>query len=78
MIYVGAFLRYSSALFLIGGGLIIDAIVVKNSFLYRVGFYLYLGYALIVMAYDVLIILFIWVFIDWYKINWSCFKYSRG
>ena len=67
MIYVGAFLRYSSALFLIGDGLIIYAIVVKNGFLYRVGFYLYLGYALIVMAYDVLIILFILVFLDWYE-----------
>ena len=31
------------------------------------GFYLNLGYALIVMAYDVLIILFILVFLDWYE-----------
>ena len=67
IIYAGDFLRYSSPGFLIGAVLILYAIVVKNGFLYRVGFYIYLVYALIVTAYDVLIVLFIWVFLDWYE-----------
>lgn len=65
--YIGGYLSYTSILFLLGGGFICYSIIVKNGYFYRLGFYFYSIYTLIMIAGDVLIILFIWVWVGVYE-----------
>jgi hypothetical protein len=65
--YCGGFLRYSTFLFFIAAGLIVYAIIAKHTLCYRIGFYCYCAYTLIIIGYDVLTLFFLWFVVDMYE-----------
>lgn len=65
--YVGGYVGYTTILFLLAGGFIIYSIITKNGYFYRLGFYCYSIYTIIMIIGDVFIILFIWFWIDVYE-----------
>ena len=67
LIYTGGVLRYTSFLFFVSAGLMIYAIIVKNGLFYRIGFYVYAIYALFIIIYDALTLIFLWFVASLYE-----------
>ena len=63
-LYFHPYYGYKSILFAVGMGFLLFGILQKNGLYYRVGFYIYLGFALISIITDIVIIIFIWFFFE--------------
>ena len=67
VIYTGGILSYTSFLFILSAGFMVYAIIVKNGLFYRIGFYFYCFYALFIIDYDALTIIFLWFVVSLYE-----------
>lgn len=62
--YAGGYYGYKSILFAAGMGCLLFGIFTKNGVFYRIGFYIYLGFAIISIIMDVVFIIIIWFFFE--------------
>lgn len=62
--YGGGYFGYRSILFFIGMALLLFGIFTKNGLYYRIGFYIYLGFSIISIIMDIVLIVIIWFFFD--------------
>ena len=60
IIYFHGYWGYPSIVFFAAIGFLLVGIFTKNGFLYRVGFYIYLVYAIAMIIFEFLLIIFIW------------------
>lgn len=62
--YAGGYFGYKSILFIVGMGFLLFGIFSKNGFFYRIGFYIYSGFAAISIIMDIILIIIIWFFFE--------------